>query len=113
MAGDGSGDDGDIHSHEEDADGLGDTSKMEIHTTDGANIEELTEEQNNETNNEVKPVPRTGTTRRPPERYGEYQMNQMVQCSGDNKFQVLDKLMNSGILDDVDSVTAYSSQSFR
>jgi hypothetical protein len=110
MTGDGSDDDGDIHSHKEDADGVGDTSKMEMHTTDGANIEDATEKQNDETNNEVKPVPmprRTGRTRRPPDRYGEYQMNRMAQCSGDNKFQVLDKLMNSGILDDVDSVLAY------
>jgi hypothetical protein len=64
-----------IFSHKEDADDLDDTTKIEIHTTDDVNIEDASEEQNNETNYKVRPVPmprRTGRTRRPPDRYGEY-----------------------------------------
>ena len=56
------------------------------------------------------PVPqprRSIRERKPPDKYKDYQMNQMVPRPLDYKIQALNALMNSGVLDEVDCETAH------
>ncbi|KAL4232438.1 hypothetical protein ACF0H5_007131 [Mactra antiquata] len=55
-----------------------------------------------------QPVPRRSTReRRPPQKYSDFYMNQMVFRPRDNKIYALNTLLQSGILDNIDSDTVH------